>query len=107
MFLTEAFVFCHLQQKTRGWLMKYERNYRDAGYEQGFEDGRITQGKINKKYVDHLLESKTQTLTKKDSIEYQNGWQEGFIDAIRDVVKSLVIEDGYVIKHTDKVYGIG
>ena len=63
--------------------MDSEKKYRDAGYKQGFEDGRITRGKVNKKYVDFLLETETRNLSTTDSLDYKNGWQEGFIDAIR------------------------
>ncbi|MBW2465970.1 MAG: hypothetical protein JRF02_01595 [Deltaproteobacteria bacterium] len=87
--------------------MSREKNYKEAGYRQGFADGRITGGKITRKYVDYLLETETRNLSVKDSKQYKDGWQDGFIDAVRGSIKDLIHEDGYVVKHLDKIYGIG
>ena len=87
--------------------MNSEKNYRDAGYQQGFEDGRMTRGKINKKYVDYLLETETRNLSGKDSVQYKNGWQEGFIDAVRGTIQHVVVEEDCVDRHADNIFHIG
>ena len=87
--------------------MNSENNYRDAGYRQGFEDGKITRGKINRKYVDYLLETETRNLSNKDSQQYKNGWQEGFIDAIRGENQHLVVKEDCVDRHADNIFHIG
>ena len=87
--------------------MNSEKNYRDAGYKQGFEDGKMTLGKINKKYVDYLLETETRNLSTKDAVQYKNGWQEGFIDAVRGSIKHMVVKEDCVQRHLDNIYHIG
>ena len=87
--------------------MNSEKNYKDAGYEKGFEDGRVTRGKINKKYLECLLKSKTQDLSNQESLLYKNGWQDGFADAIRGAIQNMVVEGDLIKEHIDKIYGIG
>ena len=87
--------------------MNIEKNYRDTGYRQGFEDGRMTRGKINKRYVDFLLETETRNLSTKDSLQYKNGWQEGFIDAVRGSIRNAVADEDCVQEHVDNVFHIG
>lgn len=87
--------------------MNIEKNYRDAGYKQGFEDGKVTKGKINKKYVDFLLETETRNLSIDDSLQYKDGWQEGFVDAIRGSIQNIVVGESCVKGHLDNIYGIG
>ena len=87
--------------------MNSEKNYRGAGYKQGFEDGRMTRGKINNKYVDYLLETETRNLSTEDSLQYKNGWQEGFIDAVRGTIKHMVGKEDCVERHLDNIFHIG
>ena len=87
--------------------MNSEKNYRDTGYKQGFEDGRMTRGKINKKYVDFLLETETRNLSNKDSLQYKNGWQEGFIDAVRGSIQSVVVKEDCVQDYIGNMFHIG
>jgi hypothetical protein len=86
--------------------MNRKKYYRNAGYKQGFEDGKITRGKVNKKYIEYLFKSETQTLTDQESLQYKNGWQDGFIDAVRESIKSQVLQEDCVIRHLDKIFGI-
>jgi len=87
--------------------MNSEEKYRDAGYKQGFEDGKITQGKVNKKYVDYLLETETRNLSTRDSVQYKNGWQEGFIDAVRGSIQHVVVKEDCVKGYLDNIFHIG
>ena len=87
--------------------MNSERNYRHAGYQQGIADGRITRGKINKKYVEFLLENETQNLSNQESQQYKDGWQDGFVDAVRVSTKKMVSQGDYVKKHLDNIFDIG
>ena len=87
--------------------MNIEKNYRDTGYRQLFEDGRMTRGKINKEYIDFLLETETRNLSSKDSLQYKNGWQEGFIDAVRGSIKNVVVKEDCVQEHVDNIFHIG
>lgn len=87
--------------------MSSGKNYRDTGYRQGFEDGKMTRGKINKRYVDYLLETETRNLSTKDSLQYKNGWQEGFVDAVRDSIPHVVVKEDCVQSHVDNIFHIG
>ena len=87
--------------------MNSEKNYRHAGYQQGIADGRMTGGKINKKYVEFLLETETRNLSNQESHQYKNGWQEGFVDAVRVSTKKMVSQEDYVKKHLDNIFDIG
>jgi len=87
--------------------MGKETCHRQVGYQQGFEDGKVTKGKINKKYLERLFTSETQNLSNQESILYKTGWQDGFIDAVRGAVQNTVREEDCIIKHLDKIYGIG
>ncbi|MFC1837417.1 hypothetical protein ACFLYW_01895 [Thermodesulfobacteriota bacterium] len=87
--------------------MNNEGYYRDLGYQQGLADGKRTGGKIKKKYIENLFRSETQYLSNQESQVYKMGWQEGFTDAVRDAIQSMVLKENCFKKHLDKVYGVG
>ena len=87
--------------------MNREMFFYDTGYEQGFRDGQITKGIINKKYIERSFESVTQDLSNLESQQYKMGWQEGFVDAVRGAVKSVVLQEDCVKKHLDTIFDIG
>jgi len=76
-------MFNPLRTKYGGGPMSKEKCHRQVGYQQGFDDGKITRGKINKKYLEKLFKSETQNLSNQESILYKTGWQDGFVDAVR------------------------
>jgi hypothetical protein len=84
--------------------MDNEIYYKHAGYEQGFLDGKRTRGKITKKYIENLIKSETQNLSEQESLLYKMGWQEGFEDAVRGVLKKKVSQEDFFEKHLDKTY---
>ena len=86
--------------------MDIEKCYKQAGYEQGFVDGKRTGGKIKKKYLENLFESETQNLTEQESLLYKKGWQDGFVDAVRGALKHKVMQEDFFEKNLDKLYDI-
>jgi hypothetical protein len=56
--------------------------YGHEGYQQGFIDGKRTEGNIKSKYIENLLKIETQSLSSEESLKYQIGWQNGFTDAV-------------------------
>ena len=73
-----------------------------VGYEQGFSDGKITQGKISKKYVENLFSSATQDLSSQESQQFKKGWQDGFADAVRGDIKCVIEDEGCLKKQLNK-----
>jgi hypothetical protein len=67
--------------------------HRHAGYQKGFNDGKRTGGKINKRYVEDLLKTETQDLLNEEALDYKTGWQDGFTDAVNRVIKSMVLQE--------------
>ena len=82
--------------------MGSEINCKIIGYEQGFSDGKITQGKISKKYVESLFRSATQDLSNQESQLYKKGWQDGFADAVRGHIKCMIEDEGCLKKQVNK-----
>ena len=76
--------------------------YKSVGYEQGLSDGKITQGKISKKYVESLFRSETQDLSNQESQLYKKGWQDGFADAVRGDIKCIIEDEGCLKKQVNK-----
>ena len=76
--------------------MKTTIDYRLAGYQDGFDDGKRTGGKVSKKYIDNLFKCKAQELTADDSCRYVEGWQDGFADGIHGTLKKMVREEDVV-----------
>jgi hypothetical protein len=62
--------------------------YRHEGYQQGFIDGKRTEGNIKSKYIENLLKIETQSLSSEESLKYQIGWQNGFTDAVSRLFES-------------------
>ncbi len=54
--------------------MNREHFYNNEEHQQGFIDGRRTEGKIKKQYLDNLLKSETQNLSNVESQKYETGW---------------------------------
>ena len=73
--------------------MTGDRCYKCEGYEQGFSDGKRSGGKINAKYVRNLLQEATRTCSPEEASLYEQGWQEGFSDAVNGILKNLVVHD--------------
>ena len=86
--------------------MSSEKCYNHAGYQQGFDDGKRTGGKINKKYLENLFKIETQNLSNQESIQYKLGWQDGFADAVRGLIKGMVMQENCIKNHLDKLYNI-
>ena len=84
--------------------MNNERYHHQAGYEQGFLDGKRTNGKINNKYVENLFLAETQNLTEQESLLYTMGWRDGFEEAVRKKLKKEVRQESFFEKHLDKIY---
>jgi hypothetical protein len=74
-------------------------NYYQDGYQKGFVDGRRTEGKIKKSYIDNLLKEETQNLSTKESSEFMKGWQDGFADGVRVELNSKMKKEGILIKN--------
>ena len=70
--------------------MNRELFYKHEGYQQGFIDGKRTEGKIKKEYLDNLLKSKTQNLSTEESKRFEAGWHDGFIDAVSRLLKKVI-----------------
>ena len=66
--------------------MNREICYKHEGYQQGFIDGKRTEGKIKGKYLKNLLISETQNLSNEESLQYKMGWQDGFTDAVSRLI---------------------
>lgn len=86
--------------------MKSRICYRDAGYQQGFLDGKRTRGKIKKSYIENVFNSETQNLSYQEILKYKMGWQDGFVDAVRGAIKNVVAQENCVKKHLDKLFSI-
>ncbi|KPK26884.1 MAG: hypothetical protein AMJ61_07540 [Desulfobacterales bacterium SG8_35_2] len=86
--------------------MKTEKYYRQAGYEQGLVDGKRTNGKIKKKYVENLFKSETQNLSEQESLMYKMGWQDGFVDSVRKTLQSKVRQEDFFEKQLDELYDL-
>jgi len=84
--------------------MANEKCHKDAGYEQGFLDGKRTRGNIKKKYVENLIKSETQNLSEQDSLLYKMGWQDGFEDAVRGALKNKVRQEDFFEKNLDNIF---
>ena len=82
--------------------MGTEIYYKQLGFEQGLSDGKITQGKISKKYVENLFRSETQNLSNQESVLYKNGWQDGFAEAVRGDIKCMIEDEGCLKKQVNK-----
>ena len=76
--------------------MDLKRDCRLEGYQEGYDDGIRTGGKISKKYMDNLFENKKQQLTPAESCEFINGWEDGFADGILGTLSKMVHKDGVV-----------
>jgi len=87
--------------------MNSERCYRHVGYEQGFDDGKRTKGRIKKIYIEMLFETETQKLSDQESQLYRTGWQDGFTDAVRVSIKNMALQGDCSIKHLGTMYDIG
>jgi hypothetical protein len=74
--------------------MMIKIDYRYEGYQEGFDDGIRTGGRISQKYIDNLFKCKAQELNSDDSCMYVKGWQDGFTDGISGTLKRMVREDG-------------
>ena len=73
--------------------MTGNRCNKSEGYEQGFRDGKQSGGKINAKYIRNLLQEATRTFSPEEASLYEQGWQEGFSDAVNSILKDLVVDD--------------
>ncbi|MBW2467061.1 MAG: hypothetical protein JRF02_07155 [Deltaproteobacteria bacterium] len=78
-------------------------NYYQDAYQKGFDDGKRTGGKINKTYIDNFLKEATQNLSTKDSSKFKKGWQDGFVDGVREALNNIVKDEGLLIK---KLYNL-
>ena len=83
--------------------MKKENCHRHEGYQQGFSDGKIAGGGIDKEYVKNLLKTETQHLSNEESLNYKMGWQDGFTDAVNSVIKSMVLQENFSINQMDEL----
>jgi hypothetical protein len=86
--------------------MKTDKYYRHAGYEQGLVDGKRTNGKIKKKYVQNLFKSETQNLSEQESLMYKMGWQDGFVDSVRKILQNKVKQEDFFEKQLNELYDI-
>jgi hypothetical protein len=80
------------------------RDYRQEGYQQGYQDCKTTCGKISKKYTDTLFESNKNNLSPEKSCEFITGWQDGFADGMAEVFRRMVHEEGLVTKYFSDLY---
>jgi len=78
-----------------GGGMNRENFYNHERYKHGLIDGKRTEGKIKKEYVDNLLQSATQNLSEEESIGYTMGWHDGFTDAVCRLLKNKVVQESY------------
>jgi hypothetical protein len=83
--------------------MKKRNYYRHEGYQQGFSDGKRTGGKINKKYVENLLQNETQHLSHEESQDCKMGWQDGCTDAINGLIKNMVLLENCWVSQVDEL----
>ena len=65
--------------------------YRDEGYQQGLIDGKRTGGQIKEKYLENLLKFQTQNLSNEESLQYKTGWQDGFTDAVSQLLHTSTV----------------
>jgi len=77
--------------------MDRENFYTLEGYQQGFIDGKRTEGKIKKKYIDNLLTAETQNLSNEESLKYKIGWHDGFTDAVSRLLKSKAAQESFLM----------
>ena len=73
--------------------MESRKKYRQAGYQRGFEDAKRTGGKIKQETIDKYLNAKTKNLPPAYSMEFMEGWQEGFKDGVGDIIWNLARND--------------
>jgi hypothetical protein len=87
-------------KKTSGVRGMYSSGlYRRDGYQKGFVEGRRTGGKLKKVYIDNFFKEETQRLSSEDSMEFKKGWQEGFTDAVRGMVRNKLEEEKFLMVH--------
>ena len=81
--------------------MNKENFHRHDGYHQGFSDGTMAGGGIDKEYVKNLLKTETQHLSKEESLSYKIGWQDGYTDGVNRVImflKENFLKNKYVLE---------
>ena len=85
--------------------MNKREHYRQRGYQQGFDDGEKTGGKINTKYVKNLFKSETKNLPSQESLLYELGWNDGFTDAVSGALKCMVSQENCIsieVEHAER-----
>jgi hypothetical protein len=80
--------------------MDSRKLYRQDGYRKGFDDGRRTEGKLNKVYINNLLKNETQSLSSENSMAFIKGWQEGFTEAVSGIVSNLMVKEFFFDEST-------
>ena len=83
--------------------MDKESLYRQDGYKKGFDEARRTEGKVRKKYIDNCIKTETQNLSSRYSMEFINGWHEGFTDGVAELMSKLVKKDDFWKNHVYEV----
>ena len=83
--------------------MDSRKLYRQDGYLKGFDEGRRTGGKVKKTYIENLLNNEIQNLSDADSMEFKEGWDNGFVEGVRRVISKMVNKESILVKHLYKI----
>jgi hypothetical protein len=84
--------------------MGYKMDYRQEGYQQGYNDAKITGGKVSKKYTDTIFNSKKNNLSSEEFREFINGWHDGIADCMAEFFKRMVREEGIATKYLSDLF---
>jgi len=77
--------------------------YKQDGYQKGFIDGKKTEGKVRQEYIDNYLHTETKYLSTEYTREFIKGWNEGFTDAVAELMSKLVKKDDFGRDHIYEV----
>ena len=80
--------------------MEIKSDYRQDGYQKGFDDGRRTEGKVKEVYINNLLKNETQSLSSENSKEFIKGWQEGYTEAVSGIVSNMMVKEFFFDEST-------